>query len=93
MALRREDLYVLHGFDEGYRSWGLEDSEFAIRAVRSGLTLTDSRYKTSLLHLYHPEPSVSVKGENGEMFRELQEDKHRYISRNSCFDDGYAELI
>ena len=91
MALRREDLYALHGFDEGYRSWGLEDSEFAIRAIRLGLILTDSRYKTSVLHLYHPEPPDNVKSDNDEMFLELLKDKHRYVSRSSCFADGCAE--
>jgi glycosyltransferase involved in cell wall biosynthesis len=93
MALRREDLYALHGFDEGYRSWGLEDSEFAVRANRAGLTLTDSRYKTSLLHLYHPEPSNNVKSENDEMFLELLKDERRYISPRSCVVDGGLELI
>ena len=93
MAIRREDLYTLHGFDERYRCWGLEDSEFAIRAIRLGLVLTDSRYKTSLLHLYHPEPPDHIKSGNEEMFLELLKDKHRYVSCNSCFDDGCAELI
>ena len=93
MALRREDLCVLGGFDENYRTWGLEDSEFAIRAIRSGLMLTDSRYKTSLLHLYHPEPSTNVKSENDKMFLELLRDEHRYISPRSCVIDGGLELI
>ena len=93
MALCREDLYKLGGFDEGYRAWGLEDSEFAIRADRVGLTLTDSRYKTSLLHLYHPEPSDTVKSENDKMFLELLEDKSRYVSRSSCLVDEYAEPL
>ena len=93
MALRKEDLYALQGFDEGYRSWGLEDSEFAVRAIRLGLTLTDSRYKTSLLHLYHPESPHNVKCDNDEMFLELLKDKHRCISRSSCFADGCAESI
>jgi len=93
MALRREDLCVVGGFDENYRTWGLEDSEFAIRAIRSGLMLTDSRYKTSLLHLYHPEPSTNVKSENDKMFLELLRDEHRYISPRSCVIDGGLELI
>lgn len=93
MALHREDLCVLSGFDENYQTWGLEDSEFAIRAIRSGLMLMDSRYKTSLLHLYHPEPSNNVRSDNDEMFLELLKDEDRYISPRSCVIDGGLELI
>ena len=93
MALGREDLCALSGFDENYQTWGLEDSEFAIRAIRSRLMLTDSRYKTSLLHLYHNEPSNNVKSENGKMFLELLKDENRYISPRSCVNDGGLELI
>ena len=93
MALRRDDLCVLGGFDENYQSWGLEDSEFAIRAIRSGLMLTDSRYKTSLLHLYHPEPPNNVKSKNDNMLLELLKDENRYISPRSCIIDGGLELI
>ena len=88
MALRREDLFALQGFNENYRSWGLEDSEFAIRAIRFGLTLTDLRYKTSVLHLYHPEPSTNAKSENSEMFRNLIKDSHCCASPKSCLVGG-----
>lgn len=93
LALRREDLCVVGGFDENYQTWGLEDSEFAIRAIRSGIMLMDSRYKTSVLHLYHPEPSSNIKSENDERFLELLKDENRYISPRSCVIDGGPELI
>jgi glycosyltransferase involved in cell wall biosynthesis len=85
MALRRDDLSVIGGFDENYRGWGLEDSEFAIRAKRSGLTLIDSRYKTSLVHLHHPEPPGDVKSDNQDMFMRLIKDEACLVSPRSCF--------
>lgn len=55
LALDMRLFQSLGGFDESYRSWGLEDSDFLVRASRCGVTLKDGRYATSVLHLYHSE--------------------------------------
>jgi glycosyltransferase involved in cell wall biosynthesis len=93
MALRRDDLAAIGGFDENYRSWGLEDSEFAIRAKRSGLTLIDSRYKTSLVHLHHPEPPGDTKSDNQEMFMRLIKDEACLVSPRSCFGGELGDSV
>ena len=52
-SIARCDYYDLGGFDEAYNGWGLEDSDFAVRALRLGMVLFDGRYAGSVLHLYH----------------------------------------
>ena len=37
LALRREAARTLGGWDEGYRGWGVEDTDFTYRALRAGL--------------------------------------------------------
>jgi GT2 family glycosyltransferase len=59
------------GFDETFTSWGLEDSDFAVRAKRAGGHLKDGRYANAVVHLYHPEPSVREKSLNAEAFMDL----------------------
>ena len=92
LALDMRLFRSLGGFDESYRSWGLEDSDFLVRASRLGVTLKDGRYATSLLHLYHPEPSKSEISDNQARFdnvlnsnstcprRSLFLGSHQYVS-------------
>ena len=77
MAAGRLDVLALGGFDESFCSWGLEDSDFAIRASRLGLKFLDSRYKTSLVHLHHPEPNKIQKSKNVGEFKSLLGDTNR----------------
>lgn len=80
----RTDIRSLGGFDEVFDSWGLEDSDFAVRAIRRGLHLVDSRFKTSVLHLYHPEPNPNDKSSNEEHFHNCLEDQLRDVPVKSC---------
>ena len=79
MVAARHDVMALGGFDESFSSWGLEDSDFAIRASRFGLKFLDSRYKTSLVHLHHSEPNKIQKSKNVGAFRSLLNDPNRFL--------------
>lgn len=68
LAVSRRAFLSIHGFDESYVSWGLEDSDFVVRAIRSGLQLLDGRYATSLLHLYHAEKEADALSLNQGQF-------------------------
>ena len=88
MVAGRQDVMALGGFDESFDSWGLEDSDFAVRASRFGLKFLDSRYKTSLLHLHHPEPNKMQKSKNAGAFRSLLSDINRILpSKTSIFEN------
>ena len=80
---------VIAGFDESYVSWGLEDSDFAVRAIRAGGFLKDGRYANAVLHLYHPEPSQQDKSANSLSFDALLEEgeKGRFQPLKSIFTD------
>ena len=79
MAAGRHDVLALGGFDESFDSWGLEDSDFAVRASRFGLKFLDSRYKTSLVHLHHPESNKAQKSKNTHAFNSLLVDTDRSL--------------
>ena len=71
MGIPREVFIRMSGFDETYRSWGLEDSDFAVRALRDGFRIRDGRYALSVLHMYHPEPPDGTVSENEFMFHNM----------------------
>ena len=88
MVAGRHDVIALGGFDESFCSWGLEDSDFAVRASRLGIKFLDSRYKTSLVHLHHPEPNKMQKSKNVWYFESLLNDTHRILpSKTSILED------
>jgi hypothetical protein len=55
LAIRREDVARVDGFDAAFTGWGLEDSDIVIRLIRSGCRRKDGRFATGVLHLWHPE--------------------------------------
>jgi glycosyltransferase involved in cell wall biosynthesis len=71
MVISRSIFETAGGFDESYRSWGLEDSDFAIRAISNGARIRDGRYALTVLHLYHPEPNNNERSKNSQRFQEL----------------------
>ena len=88
MVAGRYEVMALGGFDESFNWWGLEDSDFAVRASRFGLKFLDSRYKTALVHLHHSEPNTTQKSRNAEEFKSLLSDTNRILpSKTSILED------
>lgn len=75
MVIPRSVFESVQGFNENFRSWGLEDSDFAVRALNSAATIRDGRYALAVLHLYHPEPNKNVRSSNGVQFNALLRNK------------------
>jgi glycosyltransferase involved in cell wall biosynthesis len=55
LAIRRDDLARVDGFDATFSGWGREDSDIMVRLIRAGVRRKDGRYATAVLHLWHPE--------------------------------------
>ncbi len=55
LSVWRDDLLRINGLDESYFGWGLEDSDLAIRLLRSGIRRKSARFAAPLLHLWHRE--------------------------------------
>lgn len=74
LAIRREDLIRVDGFDAAYRGWGREDSDIAVRLIRAGIRLKDGRFASGVLHLWHAENDRSQMAENDRRLHELIQD-------------------
>jgi glycosyltransferase involved in cell wall biosynthesis len=55
LAIWRDDLLRVDGFDAAFSGWGREDSDIIVRLIRAGVRRKDGRFATGVLHLWHPE--------------------------------------
>ncbi len=55
VGVMREAFNRLGGFEAAMVGWGLEDSEFAVRAVGQGMRITSGRLALGVFHLWHRE--------------------------------------
>jgi len=55
LAVWRDDLVRVDGFDADYQGWGREDSDLVVRLLRAGVARKDGNFATGVLHLHHKE--------------------------------------
>jgi GT2 family glycosyltransferase len=53
MGISKSDFLSCDGFDESYVGWAREDTDFVLRAVRSGISIRSGRCACNMFHLYH----------------------------------------
>jgi glycosyltransferase involved in cell wall biosynthesis len=53
LAVWREDLLAVNGFDEDFVGWGYEDSDLVQRLLNAGRRRRASRWAVPVLHLWH----------------------------------------
>jgi len=70
IAISRDELHRLGGFDERFTSWGLEDSEFSVRAHNAGMRVMRARASTTVLHLWHKEGRGTIAQANHALLEE-----------------------
>ncbi|OSQ31670.1 glycosyl transferase family 2 [Thalassospira sp. MCCC 1A03138] len=86
IAAFRNDILAIGGFDEAYEGHGLEDSDFVLRMIRSGVKRKSVEYCSPVLHLYHGRSigqRHANKSNNGMYFKELEADPSRFQPRQS----------
>jgi len=71
LAIRREDLWQVNGFDGAYNGWGREDSDLAVRLIRNRVGCKDGRFASGVLHLWHPENDRSQMMRNDQRLEEV----------------------
>ena len=54
LAIWREDLVAVNGYNEAFVGWGREDSELSLRLMNAGLKRVDVRGWAICYHLWHP---------------------------------------
>ncbi len=55
LAMWRQDLFKVNGFDEMYEGWGHEDADLVVRLIRAKVWRKEGRFALPVLHLWHPE--------------------------------------
>lgn len=64
MAFWRADAEAVNGFNQDFEGWGREDSEFALRLFKKGLSLKHLKFAAIQYHLYHHEQDRAALGFN-----------------------------
>jgi glycosyltransferase involved in cell wall biosynthesis len=57
LAIWRDDLLRVNGYNEAFTGWGREDSELAVRLMNTGVRRMDVRGWALCYHLWHPPAS------------------------------------
>ncbi len=75
LAIWREDLLRVNGYNEAFVGWGREDSELALRLINSEVVRLDVRGWALCYHLWHPPASRQNLGSNDELLAEAVRQK------------------
>lgn len=69
LSLWLEDFVSVDGFNQSFLGWGLEDTEFAVRLISTGVSVRSGRFATNVFHLWHPERDRSELQANAERLK------------------------
>jgi hypothetical protein len=69
LAIWRDDLIRVNGYNEAFQGWGREDSELAVRHMNSGVRRKDVRGWALCYHLWHPPASRSGLPANDDLLQ------------------------
>jgi glycosyltransferase involved in cell wall biosynthesis len=64
LAIWKQDLLNINGWEEDFTGWGYEDSDLVIRLLRSGVQRKNGRFYIPVIHLWHPENDRTQKRRN-----------------------------
>jgi glycosyltransferase involved in cell wall biosynthesis len=67
LAIWREDLVRVNGYNEAFTGWGREDSELAVRLMNAGVRRLDLRGRALCFHLWHPPASRGSLATNDQL--------------------------
>ncbi len=64
LAIWRNDLDTVDGFDADYSGWGKEDSDLILRLLHAGVRRKDGVFATGVIHLWHAEADRTQLNDN-----------------------------
>ena len=64
LALWRDDLWAVNGFDESFEGWGHEDADLVLRLHHQGLVRRNGFLATEVYHLWHRENARTQASKN-----------------------------
>jgi len=87
LAMWRQDLFRVNGFDERYEGWGHEDADLAVRLIRAKVWRKEARFAVPVLHLWHPEIERRGLSENVLRLEEV------FKSTNTVAQEGLRRHV
>jgi glycosyltransferase involved in cell wall biosynthesis len=69
LAIWRDDLVRVNGYNEAFTGWGREDSELAVRLMNTGARRLDVRGWAICYHLWHPPASRANLPANDQLLQ------------------------
>ena len=86
IGITRQNAIAIRGFDEAYKGWGREDSDFAVRAINNGASLRLGQLAVTVLHLHHAEADRAGFNENDLRLAKAISDRSIFPQR-SCIEE------
>ena len=75
LAIWRDDLVRVNGYNEDFTGWGREDSELALRLKNAGIRRLDIRGRALCFHLWHPPASRAGLPANDDLLEKSTREK------------------
>ncbi|HLH53215.1 MAG TPA: glycosyltransferase [Verrucomicrobiae bacterium] len=90
LAIWREHLLQVNGYNEAFVGWGREDSELAVRLINCGIHRLDVRGWAVCFHLWHPPASRTSLSSNDALLADAQAGK---LTRCDAGVDQYLHRV
>ena len=78
MAFFKKDYISVNGFNNEFKGWGREDSEFIVRLQNNGIRRKNVRFNAIQFHLWHQENTRASLVENDLLLQAAIENKIRW---------------
>lgn len=82
----RKDALAIRGYDEIYKGWGKEDSDFAARLLHNGILGKRIRYAGIVYHLWHKEAEKDHISISNSYLKSVLEEKRIYPQEGMAND-------
>lgn len=92
LGVWRSDLLRVNGWEEKFEGWGFEDSDLVLRLIKAGIRRKEARFRTPVIHLWHPFHSRETASHNWARL-ERQKEQHSILAEqglNQYLNCGYG---
>jgi glycosyltransferase involved in cell wall biosynthesis len=87
-AILSDDFFRLGGFDEDYAGWGLEDSDFVVRAMNNNFRIRNGRFALCVAHLFHRDSGKLPSQNNRSIFKRVLSDQSVVLPQKSVLNQS-----
>lgn len=79
MAFWKKDLEKVNGYNEGFKGWGKEDNDLAVRLINAGVRLRFVKYGAIVYHLAHTIANLSSAPHNEQVLERSLKEKITFV--------------